>query len=140
MIYEMIYIMLLYWYDVIRIQWWLHSIMGSYGRSELEAVYGEMMIHSTEAIREIIGREKWLGCRHDASPMVDIPGSTPVWAQYILFFEFQILNFIYVLFFKIYSIMKKILVIFDIVLARRCSENVFDRPWYFLTVNENPQI
>ena len=29
--------------------------------------------------------EEWLGCRHDASPMVDIPESTPVWAQYLYF-------------------------------------------------------
>ena len=40
-----------------------------YGRLVLEVTYGEM-----------IAREEWLGCRHVASPMFDIPGSTPVWA------------------------------------------------------------
>ena len=28
----------------------------------------------------MVAREEWLECRHDASPMLDIPGSTPVWA------------------------------------------------------------
>ena len=41
--------------------------------------------HSTEAVWEMITREEWLWCRHDALPMFDIPGSTPVWAQYIIF-------------------------------------------------------
>ena len=45
--------------------------------------------HSTEAMQELIAREKWLGCWHDASPMLDIPGSTPVWAQRIVFSGFQ---------------------------------------------------
>ena len=54
----------------------------------LEAVYGETIIHSTEVVWEILAREEWLGCRHDTSPMVNIPGSTPVWAQYMIFFDF----------------------------------------------------
>ena len=36
----------------------------------------------------MITREEWLGCRHDALSMLDIPESTPVWAQYILFSGF----------------------------------------------------
>ena len=41
--------------------------------------------------------EEWLGCRHDTSPMFDIPGSTPVWAPCILFFCFQdIKTYVYV--------------------------------------------
>ena len=55
----------------------------------IEVAYGEIMIHSTEAVWEILAREEWLGCRHDASPMFDIPGSTPVWASYILFSDFH---------------------------------------------------
>ena len=47
-----------------------------------------MIIHSTEAVWEILAREEWLGCRHDTSPMVDISESTPVWAQYMVFFDF----------------------------------------------------
>ena len=45
--------------------------------------------HFTEAVWEMIAREEWLGCRHDASPMFGIPGSTPVWARYVLFSSFQ---------------------------------------------------
>ena len=37
----------------------------------------------------MIARKEWLGCRHDASPMFDIPGSTLVWAPYPLFSDFQ---------------------------------------------------
>ena len=54
----------------------------------IEVAYGEMIFHSTEAELEMLVREEWLGCQHDASPMFDIPGSTPVWAPYI-FFDFQ---------------------------------------------------
>ena len=64
----------------------LCSTTGPYGRPMIEVAYGETLFHSTEAVWEIIAREEWLGCWHDASPMLDIPGSTPVWAQYILFF------------------------------------------------------
>ena len=56
----------------------------------LEVAYGKMMIHSIEAVREMLDWEEWLGCRHDASPMVDIPRSTLVWAQYMIFFDFII--------------------------------------------------
>ena len=58
----------------------------------------------------MIAQEKWLGCRHDVSPMFDIPGSTPVWAPCILFFGSQDIKtyvyiYIYILFSKsIYSI------------------------------------
>ena len=37
----------------------------------------------------MIAREEWLECQHDASPMFDILGSIPVWAQYILFSRFS---------------------------------------------------
>ena len=59
---------------------------------------GRQLFHSTEAVWEMLAREEWLGCRHDASPMVDIPGSTPVWAQY-MYFLFLIQN-LYVLCFQ----------------------------------------
>ena len=56
----------------------LRSTTGLCGLPVIEVAYGEMIV-----------REEWLGCWHDASPMLDIPGSTPVWAQYILFFWFS---------------------------------------------------
>ena len=64
--------------------------MSSYGWPVLKAVYGGTIIHSTEAVWEILAREEWLEGRHDTSPMVDILGSTPVWTQFIVFFDFTI--------------------------------------------------
>ena len=58
----------------------LRSTTGFYGQLVINVAYGETMIHSTKAVWEILAWEEWLGCRHDASPMLDIPGSTPVWA------------------------------------------------------------
>ena len=64
----------------------LRSTTGSYGRPVIEVTYGEILFHSIEVVWELIAREEWLGCRHDASPMFDIPGSTPVWGSiYIIF-------------------------------------------------------
>ena len=89
-----IYMMKLYddfiWQWDVMTQWWLRSTTSFYGRSMVKIAYGETMIHSTEAGWEILVREEWLRCHHDASLMLDILGSTPVWAQYIVFFEFKI--------------------------------------------------
>ena len=87
--YTHIYIMILWWWDVMRTRWWLRSTTGSYGRPMIEVAYGEILSHSTEAVWEMVAREEWLECWHDASPMFDIPGSTLVWAEYILFFDFS---------------------------------------------------
>ena len=67
----------------------LRSTTGSYGRPVIEVTYGKTLFYSTEAVWEMIAREEWLECRHDASPMFDIPRSTPVWAQYIYFLDFK---------------------------------------------------
>ena len=67
----------------------LRSTTGSYRRPVIEVAYGETIFHFTETVWKMIAREEWLGCRHDASPMFDILGSTPVWAQYIYFLDFQ---------------------------------------------------
>ena len=74
----------------------------------------------------MLAREEWVGCRHDASPMVDIPGSSPVWAQY-MYFLFLIQN-LYVLCFKSYMYYKRTLVVPDVVLVQRRLGNDFDRP------------
>ena len=85
----------------------LHGTTGSYGRPVIEVAYGEILFHSTEAVWEMVTREEWLGCRHDASPMFDIPRSTPVWAQYIIFSEFQdIKTFMYYVFKSIHTIIE----------------------------------
>ena len=56
----------------------LRSTTGSYGRPVIEVAYGEILFHSTEVVWEMVAREEWLGCRHDASSMFDIPESTPL--------------------------------------------------------------
>ena len=67
----------------------LRSTTGSYGWPVIKVAYGEIMIHSTEAVWEILAREEWLGCRHNTSRMFNIPGSTPMWAPYIIFSGFH---------------------------------------------------
>ena len=64
----------------------------------IEVAYGETMIHSTEVVWEMLAREEWLRCRHDASPMFDIPGSTPVWAPYMIFSGFHDIKSICIMF------------------------------------------
>ena len=66
----------------------LRSTTGSYGLSVIDVTYRKILFHSTEAVWELVARKKWLGYRHDASPMFDIPRSTPVWAQCIIFWFF----------------------------------------------------
>ena len=56
---------------------------------------GRYLFHSTEAVWEMLAWEEWLGCRHDASSMVNIPGSTPVLAQYIYFHLYNIKTYMY---------------------------------------------
>ena len=72
-----------------------YNTTGSFGQSMVETAYGEIMIHSIEAIWEILAREEWLRCRHDASPMLDIPGSTPMWAPHMIFSSFLDIKSIY---------------------------------------------
>ena len=66
----------------------LRSITSFYRRPMIDVAYGETMIHSTEAIMKMLAREEWLRCRHDASPIFDIPKSTLVWV-YMIFSDFH---------------------------------------------------
>ena len=79
----------------------LRTTTGSYGLPIIKVAYGEILFYSIEAVWEIIAQEKWLGCQHDASSMFDILGSIPVWAAYILFFDFHNIK-TYIYCFKIY--------------------------------------
>ena len=67
------------------------------------------------------------------SPMLDIPGSTPVWAHCIPFSDFHTtLNiYIYIYDFQTFTLYKKTLVVSDLVLARRGSDNGFRPPICF---------
>ena len=70
-----------------------------------------------------------LGCRHDASPMFDIPGSTPVWTPYMIFFGFYDIKIYMYCVLKSICFIKGTLVVSDFVLP----DNVQRR---FLTSNE----
>ena len=88
--------------------------------------------HSIEAVREMIAREKWLGYRHDVAHVGHTQVNTIVGSMYTVFLDFYIINIKYthMVFKYIYSI-KKTLVVSNLILARRGSENVFDRPLVF---------
>ena len=63
------------------------------------------------------------------SLMLDIPGSTPMWAHSIRFWVFILYQYnIYINDFQTYSLYKRTLVVSDLVLARRGSENDFQPP------------
>ena len=66
-------------------------------------------------------------CRHDA-PMLNILGSTSVWASYMIFFGFHDIKSICIMFQKSIRIIKETLVVSDFVLAQRCLKKVFDCP------------
>ena len=51
----------------------LRNTTGSYGRPMIEVAYGKILFYSTEVVWEMIAQKELLGCRHDASPMFDIP-------------------------------------------------------------------
>ena len=85
----------------------------------LEVAYEETIIHSTEVVWEILAREEWLRCYHDTSLMIDILRLTPVWAQYMIFFDFTNIKVYMYYVLKIYSIMKEALVVSDFFLVGR---------------------
>ena len=64
----------------------------------IKAAYEETMINSTKAVWDMLAREEWLGCCHDISPMVDILGSTLVWAPYMIFSGFHDIKSICIMF------------------------------------------
>ena len=63
----------------------LRSTMGPYGRPIVEVAYGEMLFSLHRGCMGVeLGKSGW-GVDM-LSPMLDIPESTPVWAQSVLFF------------------------------------------------------
>ena len=63
----------------------LRSTTGPYGRPIAEVAYGEMLFSLHRGCIGVeLGKSDW-GVDM-LSPMLDIPESTPVWAQSVLFF------------------------------------------------------
>ena len=89
------------WFMVI-----LRSTTGPCGRPMLEVAYGDILFSlHRDCLGGKLGKSGW-GVDM-MSPMLDIPGSTPVWAHWILFFGFSYyINYIYIyiLFSNFYTI------------------------------------
>ena len=89
------------WFSVI-----LRSTTGPYGRPITEVAYGEILFSFHRGCMGVkLGKSGW-GVDM-MPPMLDIPGSTPVWAQYIIFLFFlKILKLICIMFFfkNIYTV------------------------------------
>ena len=96
------YVMNFYLFTVI-----LRSTMGPYGRPMIEVAYGEMLVSLYQGCMGVEAREEWLGCRHDVSPMFDILGSTPVWAQCIIFWFSIYITYVYRYCFKNLYVVEK---------------------------------
>ena len=58
----------------------LRSTTGSYGQPVIEVAYGKMILSLHRGCMGNDSSGRMVGCRHDASPIFDIPGLTPVWA------------------------------------------------------------
>ena len=79
----------------------LRSTTGPYGRPMLEVAYGEILFSLHRGCMGVkLGKSGW-GVDM-MSPMLDIPGSTPVWAQRILFSGFSNYKTICIMFSKLY--------------------------------------
>ena len=77
-------------YTFVTMSWFLvilRSTTGPYRRPIAEVAYGEILF---SLYRDCMGvkLEKSGWGVNMMSPMLDIPGSTPVWAQYIIFLFF----------------------------------------------------
>ena len=129
----------IYWWYDLEIWWWLHSTKGSYGRHEIEAAYGETVISlhrdclGDVSSGRVVGVSTWY-ITHGRHSRVN----TSVGTIYV--FSIFNTNSIRFMFWKSICIMKKTLVVLDVVLARRRLENIFDRSWCFLQRNGNLQI
>ena len=112
--------------------WWLRSTTGPYGRPMTEVAYGEMLfsLHRgcmrVDSLGRVVGVSTW--CR----PCWTYPGQHQCGLTVYCFLDFHILktNYIYMVF-QSYTLYKRTLVVSDLVLARRGSENIFDCPLSF---------
>ena len=107
----------------------LRSTTGFYERPVIEVAYGKTMIHSTEAVWEMLAWEEWLGVGMMHHPCLTYSDQHQCEFSIYIFFRFQEYKNLYVLYFQIYMYYKRTLVDSYVVLARWGSENVFNRPW-----------
>ena len=75
----------------------IRSTTDSYGRPVIEVAYGETMIHSTEAVWEILARKEWLGVGMMHHPCLTYSGRHKCGLNIDIFFGFQGYKNLYVL-------------------------------------------
>ena len=128
----LIYIIWWFLYDDVTwemiLQWWLRSIMSSYGRTcDRDRIWGDYNSLHRGCLRDIsskrvVGVSSWCitYVRH-------IRVNTSVGTVYDIFL-FSWFKNLYVLCFKIYMYYKRNMVVSNFVLAWRCSKKVFNHP------------
>ena len=95
----------------------------------IEATYGEIMIHSTEAVWKMLVWEEWWGVVMIQHPWSKNPVQHTGVGTIFDTFWFSWYEKLCIMFFKSICIIKGILVVSDLILAWRCSEKVFNHPW-----------
>ena len=101
---------------------------------------GRLYFHSTEAVWEMVAREEWLGCRHAVAHVGHTQVNTSVGSTFY-FWVFHSIKLICTMFSK--QNKTKTLVVSDLVLTRRGSENVFRPPIgfkYILNTTDDFQV
>ena len=117
--------------EVLDLWWWLRSITGFYGRSEIEVAYGETDIALHRGCLGDVSSGRMVGV---STCCITHGRHTRVNTSVGTVYEFSIFNTkpICNMFLKIYMYYERTLLGLDVVLAQRRSRNVFDRPCCFL--------
>ena len=82
----------------------LRSTTGPYGRSMLEVAYGEILFSLHRGCMGVKLEKSGWGVDM-MSPMLDIPGSTPVWAHCIPFLDFHTTLNIYIYIYMVFKLL-----------------------------------
>ena len=120
---------IIWWWDVMRIEWWLRSITGPYGRTcDRGCIWGDYdSLHRGDlgnvSSERVVGVSSWY-ITHGRHIRVN----TSMGTVYD-FFNFHDIKIYMYYAFKSICIIKRTLVVSDFALAWRCLEKVFDRPW-----------
>ena len=120
---------IIWWWDVMRTRWWLRSTTSFYGRTcDEDRIWRDYdSLHrgclGDFGSGKVIRMSSWYITYGQHTRV-----NTSVGTVYDIFwFSWYKIYMYYVL--KSICIIKRILVVSDFILARRCSEKVFDRPW-----------
>ena len=107
--------------------------MGLYGRPMTEVAYGEMLFSLHRGCMGVDSSIRVVGVSTCCHPCWTYLGQHQCGLTVYCFLDFSYFKklIIYIWFFQSYTLYKRTLVVSDLVLARRGSENIFDRPLSF---------